>query len=375
MVFSDVALLLLCLSFVHLASVPLVVVRFSPLPAYIAAGIALRHLRFPAPSELWGDMATFLLTFVGLQAGLSLRIGRGEIKKIAYATAANVLISVATSFLLIYPILADPAKALLISLLLANTATEGVVALAKHVRYEADSEVALRISIGDDVVVLVAFSIALPLCGLQPVSPSLLLALASATAIAAALRFSLVKSLSVELVNVLVTASLLTAAGLTLDTVGPLIGGYFVGIALSSLRFSGDPLLRMARHVEVVAESLEVMGRLVALPLVFSYVGFTVAPGAANQALVLAGLAGAVAGKAAVVLALSKVSLIDPLSRSEVTSLISVRGALESALALAALKLGVMNVEEFSSTVLISLLTYPTAVALLALSRALGRKA
>jgi Kef-type K+ transport system membrane component KefB len=140
-------------------------------------------------------------------------------------------------------------------------------------------------------------------------------------------------------------------------------------MTLGLARSSGDPLLRVTSHVETIADSLEVVNNLITSPLVFTYVGYAASPASADPVLVVAGLAGAVTGKVAVVAVLSRTGLLRVFSKTEVASLVAVRGALESAIALTALNLGVLSTREFSSLVLTALLTYPLAATTLVLQR------
>lgn len=369
MFLSDIALLFLYLSASHLSSLLFEVVRLPPVIAYIVTGLLLRLAGLPAPLDVWEGLAVFSLMFVGLHAGLSLSIGRSELRRFSVIAFLNTSLSIATALTLLIPTLGDPSKAVVVGVILANTATEGVIALSKYVKYGADLEAALRISIGDDLMILlVATAILASLGKLQVLS--LALSLTSVVLCSAVLTLILRRGLSTGMLNVVTMILLLAVVGLSVDSVGPLLGGYFVGMVLGLARSSGDPLLRIASHVETVADSLETVNNLITMPLVFTYIGYTTTLVSVNPTLTFAGLVGALTGKAVVVLTLSKTRLITVFSKTEVLSLITVRGALESAIALTALKLGVLSDGEFSSIIATALLTYPLAVSILAISRA-----
>ena len=368
MVLSGIALLLLYLGAAHLSSLLLEKLRLPPVVAYVATGLVFRLLGFPAPLKIWEDIAVFSLIFVGLHAGLSMNVSRRELGKLSLVAVINTSLSTITVFVLLLPLIGDLVKAVVVSVLLANTATEGVIALSRYVRYGADLEVALRISIGDDLMVLLlATAILASIGGLN--LPSLTVSLASVALGTAVLTLALRRGLSTGVLNVVTMAVLFTIVGLSVDSVGPLLGGYFVGMALGLARSSGDPLLRVASHVEAVADSLEVVNSLITTPLVFTYIGYVTTLASVDLALVLVGLAGALAGKVAVVTVLSRVKQVSIFSKAEVISLTTVRGTLESAIALTALKLGVLSVREFSSLIVVALLTYPLAASTLALHR------
>jgi Kef-type K+ transport system membrane component KefB len=369
MEFSGIALLLFYLGVAHLSSLLFERFRLPSVVAYIATGLLIRFLGLPAPSEIWGTIAVFSLVFIGLHSGLAVNIGRGELGRVSLVAAINVLLSFAVPLLLLTLLTGDLTRSAVLSILLANTATEGVIALSRYVRYEVDLEAALRISIGDDLaVLLVATAMLAFLGGLSAVG--LTISLVSVALGVAVLTATLRRGLSVGILNAVTMAVLFTAVGLSVDSVGPLLGGYFIGMTLGLARSLGDPLLRVASHVETIADSLEVVNNLITSPLVFTYVGYAVSPESADPVLVVAGLAGAVAGKVAVVAVLSRTGLLRVFSKTEVASLVAVRGALESAIALTALNLGVLSTREFSSLVLTALLTYPLAATTLVLSRA-----
>jgi len=236
------------------------------------------------------------------------------------------------------------------------------------VKYGTDLETALRISVGDDLMVLLlATAILAPLGGLH--LPSLTMSLVSIALGAVILALVLRRELSTETLNVVTMTLLFTVVGLSIDSVGPLLGGYLIGTVLGLARSSGDPLLRIASHVETVADSLETVNNLIVMPLVFTYIGYTITPVLVDPVLTLTGLAGALIGKAVVVIALSEINMISAFSKTEVLSLITVRGTLESAIALTALKLGILGDREFSSLIATALLTYPVAVSILTLSK------
>ena len=369
MEFSGIALLLLYLGVAHLSSLLLEGLRLPSVLAYVVTGLAARTLGLPAPLEVWKDVAVFSLVFVGLHAGLSTSFSRRELGRAIIVAIINTSLSFTAALALLAPLVEDLAKAVVLSVILANTATEGVVALSRYVRYGADLEVALRISIGDDLVVLLASTAILVSLGGLRVS-SLAVSLASLALGTALLILALRRGLSTGALNVVTMAVLFTVVGLSVDSVGPLVGGYFVGIALGLARSSGDPLLRVAGHVEAVADGLEVVNNLITMPLVFTYIGYAAAPASVDPALVAVGLAGAVVGKVVVVEALTRARLVPVFSKVEVASLVTVRGALESAIALTALSLGVLSTREFSSLILVVLLTYPLAASTLALRRA-----
>jgi len=369
MEFSGIALLLLYLGVAHLSSLLLEGLRLPSVLAYVVTGLAARTLGLPAPLEVWKDVAVFSLVFVGLHAGLSTSFSRRELGRAIIVAIINTSLSFTAALALLAPLVEDLAKAVVLSVILANTATEGVVALSRYVRYGADLEVALRISIGDDLVVLLASTAILVSLGGLRVS-SLAVSLASLALGTALLILALRRGLSTGALNVVTMAVLFTVVGLSVDSVGPLVGGYFVGIALGLARSSGDPLLRVAGHVEAVADGLEVVNNLITMPLVFTYIGYAAAPASVDPALVAVGLAGAVVGKVVVVEALTRARLVPVFSKVEVASLVTVRGALESAIALTALSLGVLSTREFSSLILVVLLTYPLAASTLALRKA-----
>lgn len=368
MFLSDIALLFLYLGIAHLTSLLLEKLRLPPVIAYMITGLALKLIELPAPLETWEDIAVFSLIFIGLHAGLSLNISRGELRRISIIAVLNTSLSMAVVLTSVFPFLGDPVKAVVVSVLLANTATEGVVALSKYVKYGTDLETAMRISVGDDLMVLLlATAILAPLGGLH--LPSLTMSLVSIALGAVILALVLRRELSTETLNVVTMTLLFTVVGLSVDSVGPLLGGYLIGTVLGLARSSGDPLLRIASHVETVADSLETVNNLIVMPLVFTYIGYTITPVLVDPVLTLTGLAGALIGKAVVVIALSEINIISAFSKTEVLSLITVRGTLESAIALTALKLGILGDREFSSLIATALLTYPVAVSILTLSK------
>ncbi len=372
MLLEDLALVLLLTGVSHVASLPLLALRLPPIPAYIATGIALRLAGIRFPEALWENLVNFSLVFVGFHAGLSSRIEREDAKRVALASLINVLLSAAIVFVLLLPLAGSYAKAVLMSLLLANTATEGVLGLSGHAKYKADAEIALKISIGDDVLVLLLFTAALAIAGGQEVYGLAAVPLAAA-GVAVLLSLALARGLDRNLLNAVAVAALFALAGLTTGSVGPLIGGYVVGLVLGSATSSGDPLLRTARHVGALADGLELVSGLAFLPLVFTYVGLRASVETIDYGFVALGLLGAVLGKCATVALLKRLGLIRPFSTREVSALVTVRGSLESLVALTALRFGLLSSGEFSVLVFISLMTYPASTALLVPARKLSK--
>ncbi|MEM2006636.1 MAG: cation:proton antiporter [Sulfolobales archaeon] len=368
MVLGELALILLCVALSHIASLPLLLLKLPPIPAYIAVGILLRSTPFNISGIIWENLVGFSLVFVGLHAGLSSKIKRDSIKRIALVSLVNVGVSAAAVYIFLALLTGDFIKSLLMSVLLANTATEGVLSLSRYTKHKSDAEIALEISIGDDIAVLLLSTVVLALIGTQQTYEILLATLVIA-GVTIFLSVFLKKNVDRAILNTISIATLFILIALTVDNIGPLVGGYVVGIVLSSTASSGDPLLKVARNVEALVDGLEHVNSLVFLPLVFTYIGLGVSISGASTQLVWLGLLGAVLGKHAATSVLKKINLVTPLSTREVAALITVRGSLESAIALTALKSKLFTAEEFAALIIISLLTYPISTALVALSR------
>lgn len=368
MMLEELPLVFLCVGLSHLLSMPLVVMRLPTMPAYVIAGIVMRLAQLESPGPIWESLTSFSLVFVGLHAGLSCRIRRESIERVALVSLVNVAISAASVFVPLALITGDYTKGLLMSVLLANTATEGVLSLSRYARHRSDAEAALEISIGDDILVLLLSAVILAATDSSQAHELLIAALTVVGAIAL-LDLALKKGVDRDMLNTIAISTMFVLVALTSGNIGPLVGGYTVGIVLGSAASSGDPLLKVARNVEALVDGLELVNGLVFLPLVFTYVGLGVSVAGANFCLVGLGLLGAVLGKHFVVALLKKANLVLPFSVREVAALITVRGSLESAIALAALKLDLLTSEEFATLVVISLLTYPISTALLSLAR------
>ncbi|MEM0487264.1 MAG: hypothetical protein QW109_04460 [Sulfolobales archaeon] len=368
MVLGELALILLCVALSHVASLPLLLLKLPPIPAYIAVGILLRSTLSDTSGIVWENLVSFSLVFVGLHAGLSSKIRRDNIKRIALVSLVNVSVSAATVYILLVLLTGDFIKSFLMSILLANTATEGVLSLSRYTKHKSDAEVALEISIGDDIAVLLLSAVVLALMGTQQ-TYGILVSAAVIAGVTTFLSVFLRKNVDRAILNTVSIAILFILVALTADNIGPLVGGYIVGISLSSAASSGDPLLKVARNVEALVDGLEHVNSLVFLPLVFTYIGLGVSISGASTQLVWLGLLGAVIGKHAATLLLKKMNLVTPLSVREVAALITVRGSLESAIALTALKSNLFTAEEFTALIIISLLTYPISTALVTLSR------
>lgn len=368
MVSEELARVFFCVGLSHLLSIPLLVMKLPTMPAYVVAGMVLRLAQLETPGPIWEGLTSFSLAFVGLHAGLSSRVRRESVRRVALVSLVNVAISAASVFALLAPATGDCAKSLLMSVLLANTATEGVLGLSRYTRHRADAEAALEISIGDDILVLSLSAVALAMTDSSHACELVIAALAVAGA-AFLLDLTLKRGTDRDVLNALAVSTMFVLVSLTFGSVGPLVGGYTVGILLGSAASSGDPLLKMARNVEALVGGLEMVNGLVFLPLVFTYVGLGVNVTVANPSVVGLGLLGAVLGKHLTVALLKRAGLVAPFSVREVAALITVRGSLESAIALAALELDLLTGEEFAALIVTSLLTYPVSTALLSLSR------
>lgn len=365
---EDILLVFLYVGISHILSLPFLILKLPPVPIYVVAGLVIHYLGLPAPNTLLNDMVDFLLVFVALEAGLSTKIRRGDLGRITVITAVNVLISTVTTFALIYSVTRDLFKSLLISLLISNTATEGVLGLSKYVKYKADAEAALEMSIGDDLAVIMVSVAVIILKGGVGAS-ALLAVLLSLTISVWLVKLVSEKVIDRELLSSAVLAILLIVTGLTADKVNPLVGGYLIGMVLSSTRSSGDPLLKMARHVEAVREGLGLFNYGIAIPLVFMYIGLRADLATLSPLLLTLGLVGATMGKFLSVAALNKLALLPLVNPAEVAALATIRGSLESAIALTALKLGVLSSREFGTLIIVSLLTQPVSIVLLFIAR------
>lgn len=118
-------------------------------------------------------------------------------------------------------------------------------------------------------------------------------------------------------------AVLFLVTGLTAGNAGPLIGGYIVGIVLSSARLSGDPLLKVVSHVESLVEGLELVNGLIILPqYLFTHIGLEAGIASVRAVMVVSGLSAALVGKFLVISLLKKLDLISPFSVSRVGALV-----------------------------------------------------
>lgn len=367
MVSKELVLIFLYIGLSHVASIPFLLAKLPPILAYVATGVVLRFLDLPAPWTIWEILVSFSLVFVGLHAGLLSKVRRDNVLRFISVSVVNVLLSATSVFIPLSILTGDWVKSMLLSLLLANTSTEGVLCLSRHAKYKTDAEIALEVSIGDDIIVLLVSVILMSLGGIAD-SYEILLAFPVVGLLVLLLRFVLKKQLDRAFLNAVAVAVLFLVIGLTVGNIGPLVGGYLVGIVLSSARFSGDPLLKVVSHVESLVEGLELVNSLVILPLVFTYIGLEADIASVNAVVVVAGLSAALLGKFLVTSLLKKLDLISPFSAGQVGALISLRGSLESTIALTALKMGLVGSEDFTALVAISLLTYPAATSILAIT-------
>ncbi len=365
--------MVLLLAFAKLLEKPVEKARLSPIVAHIAAGVVLGPyvLRWvkPIPElEAVSYLGLLLLMFyTGMTTDFS------ELRRLSKWIVAVGVSGVVTTFamtfgaLLVigYPI----TKALIIAVLLSNTATETVAAVVARSRSDLVRSIAVGASVVDDIIAVVVLGVVTSsFLGENTVS------IFYSFTVSVILLISVI-ALSEFLVRnprilyhriassqaVFASASMIAMSGLALLVrivgLNELIGAYLAGLIIGRGRESHDPLLITETAIVDFLDQLRIFLESLALPLFFTYVGLLVAPANANPMLFTILLATATLGKVVGCGAIAYLAIRNGSVALSVGSAMIGRGVLETALLKILLDAGLINVADYTTILLVAIAT------------------
>ncbi|MCI4435849.1 MAG: cation:proton antiporter [Ignisphaera sp.] len=350
--------------------------RFNIVPAvaYIAAGIVLGSsvLGVVKPSDSLEALSYLGLLLLLLYTGLTTSFSelRSARRWVVAVGVGGIAATIALGFSVLKILGFDDAKALLISIILSNTATEIVAASVTSIHNEFLKSLVVGASLADDIMAVLVLS---TVSSLYTGSASLL-SIARSALFTALLLVGITilgdylvsrpelfyKRLAMDRVAFASTSMLLATLMALLTRVaglGELIGVYMAGLLISRSREVHDPLLIMRGALTELVDQLSVFIEALALPLFFTYIGLVTEVKAIDLALYSTLLLVAITGK----LVGCGVPAYFATKSKEQATLVGFamigRGALETALLKILLDTGIISVAEYTTILLTSLTT------------------
>ncbi len=354
--------------------------RINPLVAHIVAGIVLGpyvlNLVHPSSDLLAVSYLGLLLLmfYTGLTTNFS------ELRRIGVWIIAvgvsGVLATMVTSFVALKALGFDDAKALIVSILVSNTATETTAAVVTRCSNDLVRSIAIGASVVDDVLAVIVLGIVAgsfmgsdTISMLHAATMSLALLVASLLVSEVLVRNPRIFYQRIAMDRlVFASTSIVLACVLALVSrfvgLNELIGAYLAGLIVGRGRECHDPLLLAGVAIEDFIDQLRVFLEALALPLFFTYVGLLVAPHNIDPMLYAVLLTIAVLGKVAGCGFATYVATRNALVSLAVGTAMVGRGVLETALLKLLLDAGLLNVEEYSTILLVAVSTTIAAPAM-----------
>lgn len=363
--------LVLLLVLAKLLEYPARRIGLNPIVAHVAAGVVLGPyvLGIVMPSSDLEAISYLGLLLFMFYTGVttSFKELHRMRKAIVLVGAAGAGLTALATYAALNTVGVRGVKALVISIILSNTATETVAAIVRGEHDEVLRAIILGSSVVDDV--LAVFMISIVSQGIGNYHHVLRVVVLTGLFLAAAIGVSelLVRRPSVfyqrvsgnpvlfASVSILMTMALAYLS--RLSGLSELIGAYIAGLIIGRGREYHDPLLLARVAIADFIDELKVFLEALFIPLFFTYVGLLAAPYSTDPQLFTAMFTAAILGK---VLGCGLASY--PYLRSGARSIavgaaMVGRGALETALLKLLLDQGVLSTGEYSSILAASLAT------------------
>ncbi len=365
--------IVLLLVFAKLLEKPAEKARLSPIVAHIAAGVVLGPYILgwvkPLPElEAVSYLGLLLLMFyTGMTTNFS------ELRRLSKWIVAIGVSGVVTTFAMTFGALLaigyPTTKALIIAVLLSNTATETVAAVVARNRSDLVRSIAVGASVVDDIIAVVVLGVVTSsFLGESTVSIFYSFTVSVIVLISViALSEFLVKNPRILYHRIasnqviFASASMVAMSGLALLVrlvgLNELIGAYLAGLIIGRGRESHDPLLITETAIVDFLEQLRIFLESLALPLFFTYVGLLLVPADINPVLFILLLTTAVLGKVVGCSAVAYLAIRDSGVALSVGSAMIGRGVLETALLKILLDADLIGVTDYTTVLLVAITT------------------
>lgn len=345
----------------------------NPLVAHVVAGIVLSSYTFGiiSPSEALRAVSYLGLLLLMLYTGVTTNFS--EVKRVSPWIVAISVSGVATTIVLSFMALValgyNPVKALLISILMSNTATEVAAAIVSK---EVDSvvrSIVVGASVVDDILAVmvlgvitsvfigtngynIAYSIVASIVFL-----SLTLMLSNMLVKHPRVFYQRIATDRVTFASTTIITACLFALIARLIGLNELIGVYLAGLIISRGRECPDPLLLTNTAIVGFIDQLKIFLESLALPLFFTYVGLTAVPQQINLPLYACLLTIAMISKVVGCGLPSYIAVRDRRSALSIGIAMTGRGALETALLKLLHDIEMIGLDEYTSLLLTSIST------------------
>ena len=345
----------------------------SPLVAHIMAGIILGPyvLKLITPSTDLQAVSYLGLLLLMFYTGLTTNFG--EMKRLSLWIVAigisGVLATISLSYLMLTHLGFDSFKALIISILISNTATETTAAVVSRSSNETVRSISVGASVVDDILAVVMLGIitsAFTGTDTNTILNSLIASIALLFSSIALSEF-LIRNPRLFYYRIAMNQLTFASTSIILASVfallarlvglNELIGAYLAGLIVGRGRESHDPLLLTGTAIVEFLDQLRIFLESLALPLFFTYVGLLVSLQAIDLELYFVLLLVALAGKIVGCGLVTYVALRDKAVATAVAIAMTGRGVLETALLKLLLDTGILKVSEYSTILLVALST------------------
>lgn len=347
--------------------------RISPLVAHVVTGVILgpHVLGVVNTSEALESVSYFGLLLLMLYGGITTNFG--EVRRVSLWIVLVGISGIATTITLTFVILRffgfNIIKALLISVPLSNTATEVVTAVVSRGANNLVRTMVIGASVVDDILAVFILGVITSTFaggGAFHVVYSAMISIAFFLIVITLSGFLIkyphlfyqrIAMNRVTFASTTITIACLLALITRLIGLNELIGIYLAGLIVSRGREHSDPLLITNTAIAEFIDQLKIFLESLALPLFFTYVGLLVVPQYIDLLLYICLLPTIIVGKVLGCGLSSYVAINDKHSALSIGIAMIGRGALETALLKLLLDTNVINMNEYSTILLISIST------------------
>lgn len=347
--------------------------RISSLVAHVVTGIILGPyiLGIIHRSEALEGVSYFGLLLLMLYSGITTNFS--EVRRVSLWIVLTGISGIIATTVLTFAILItfgfNLIKAIFISVLLSNTATEITAAVVSKSDNNLVRSIAIGASVVDDILAVLVLGIVASTFTDANIFYTIYSVIASIAFLVITITLSslLVKYPKffyqriamnrVTLASTTIIIACLFALTTRLIGLNELIGIYLAGLIISRGREYPDPLLLTNTAIAEFIDQLKIFLESLALPLFFTYVGLFVAPQYVDLLLYICLLPTIVIGKILGCGLISYIATKDSDTALSVSIAMTGRGALETALLKRLLDTEIINISEYSTILLVSIST------------------
>ncbi|MEM1644730.1 MAG: cation:proton antiporter [Ignisphaera sp.] len=347
--------------------------HISPLVAHVVTGIILgpHVLGIVNPSEALEGISYFGLLLLMLYSGITTNFS--EVRRvrlwIVLVGISGIVTTIALTFVILRFFCFNVIKAILVSVLLSNTATEVVATVVSKSASNLVRTIVIGASIVDDVLAVLILGIVASTFlddGIFNVIYSAMMSISFFFIVILLSNFLIkypylfyqrIAMNRVTFASTTITLACLLALITRLIGLNELIGIYIAGLIVSRGREHSDPLLITNTAIAEFIDQLKIFLESLALPLFFTYVGLLMVPQYIDLLLYICLLPTIIAGKVLGCGLTSYIVINDKHSALSIGIAMIGRGALETALLKLLLDRNMISMNEYSTILIISIST------------------